>query len=56
MTDKKIKQAEWTATHTLTNEQVKQLIRKKLERAAQHHQAAKQRETAHGQLRIAKCE
>ena len=56
MTDKKIKQAEWTATHTLTNEQVKQLIRKKFERAAQHHQAAKQRETTQGQLRIAKCE
>jgi hypothetical protein len=56
MTNKKIKQAEWTATHTLTNEQVKQLICKKFERAMQQHRAVKQRETAHGQLRIAKCE
>jgi len=56
MTDKKIKQAEWTATHTLTKEQFKQLIRKKVDRAAQHHRAAKQRETVQGPSQIAKCE
>ena len=39
MTDKKIKEAEWVAKHTLTEEQFKQLIQNKMNRAALYHRA-----------------
>ena len=44
MTEKKIKEAEWTVTHTLTKEQFKQLIQNKMNRAAQYHRAVDKRE------------
>jgi hypothetical protein len=44
MTDKKIKEALWTAKHTLTPEQVKQLIQEKLARAKQLQGQMKRRE------------
>jgi hypothetical protein len=44
MTDKKIKEAEWLAKHTLTPEQVRQLIQNKLARAKQLQGIMKRRE------------
>ena len=37
---KKVRQAEWIKTHTLTKEQFKQLIQNKISRAAQYHSAS----------------
>jgi hypothetical protein len=37
MIEKKIKEAEWVAKHTLTKEQFKQLIQNKISRAALYH-------------------
>ena len=45
MTEKKIKEAEWTVKHTLTREQFKQLIQNKMNRAAQYHRAVDKRES-----------
>ena len=45
MTEKKIKEAEWLAKHTLTTEQFKQLIQNKMKRATQYHRAANKRES-----------
>lgn len=46
MTDsKKLKEAEWCAKHTLTSEQVKQLMADKLARAIAHHKVVSARET-----------
>jgi hypothetical protein len=45
MTEKKIKEAEWLAKHTLTTEQFKQLIQNKMKRATQYHQAVNKRES-----------
>ena len=44
MDTKQIKQAEWLRQHTLTPEQVKQLIQNKLARAAQSYEAMRKRE------------
>jgi hypothetical protein len=44
MTDKKIKEAEWLAKHTLTPEQVRQLIQNKLARAKQSQGEMRKRE------------
>jgi len=48
MTDKKIKQAEWIAKHTLTEQQLKQLIWEKFERALQYYRAVTKQEIAQG--------
>ena len=45
MTEKKIKEAEWTVKHTLTKEQFKQLIQNKMERATQYHRAVNKQES-----------
>jgi hypothetical protein len=45
MTEKKIKEAEWLAMHTLTKEQFKQLIQNKMKRATHYHQAINKRES-----------
>ena len=45
MTEKKIKEAEWLAMHTLTKEQFKQLIQNKMKRATQYHRAVDKRES-----------
>jgi hypothetical protein len=45
MTEKKIKEAEWLATHTLTKEQFKQLIQNKMKRAAHYHRAVNKQES-----------
>jgi len=45
MTERKIKEAEWTVKHTLTKEQFKQLIQNKMNRAAQYHRAVDKRES-----------
>ena len=45
MTEKKIKEAEWTVKHTLTKEQFKQLIQNKMNRAAQYHRAVSKQES-----------
>ena len=45
---KKINQAEWIAKHTLTDEQLKQLIWEKFERAVRYYQAVTKREIAQG--------
>jgi hypothetical protein len=37
---KKLRQAEWLKTHTLTNDQFKQLIQNKISRAAQYQSAS----------------
>jgi hypothetical protein len=43
--EKKFKsRSEWCNQHTLTPEQVKQLIREKIERARAYHEADKKRE------------
>lgn len=42
---KKLKEAEWYAKHTLTSEQVKQLMADKLARAIAQHKAVSARET-----------
>ena len=41
---KKLKEVEWTKTHTLTKDQSKQLILNKLKRAEMMHLALKKRE------------
>ena len=48
MTDKKIKEAEWLAKHTLTPEQVKRLIQDKIARAQQLQGVMKRREAVWG--------
>ena len=45
MTERKIKEAEWTVKHTLTKEQFKQLIQNKMKRAAQYHRAVSKQES-----------
>ena len=45
MIEKKIKEAEWTAKHTLTKEQFKQLVQNKMNRAAQYHRAVSKQES-----------
>jgi hypothetical protein len=45
MTEKKIKEAKWLAEHTQTEEQVKQLIKNKLERAKLNAEAIRKRES-----------
>ncbi len=45
MTEKKIKEAEWLVTHTLTKEQFKQLIQNKVKRVAQYHRAVSKQES-----------
>jgi hypothetical protein len=45
MTERKIKEAEWTVKHTLTREQFKQLIQNKMNRAAQYHRAVDKQES-----------
>ena len=45
MTERKIKEAEWTVKHTLTREQFKQLIQNKINRAAQYHRAVDKQES-----------
>jgi 5-bromo-4-chloroindolyl phosphate hydrolysis protein len=45
MLEKKIREAKWLAEHTLTEEQVKQLIRNKLERAKLKAEAIQKRES-----------
>ncbi len=45
MTEKKIKDAEWLVTHTLTKEQFKQLIQNKVKRVAQYHRAVSKQES-----------
>jgi hypothetical protein len=37
---KKLRQAEWIVTHTLTKDQFKQLIQNKIKRAAQYQTAS----------------
>lgn len=44
MNDKKVKDAEWLAKHTLTPEQFKQLIQNKIARAEQLRGAVRKRE------------
>ena len=41
---KKVKEAEWIKTHTLTKDQTKQLILNKLRRATEMHNALKRQE------------
>ena len=45
MIEKKIKEEEWTVTHTLTKEQFKQLIQNKVKRVAQYHRAINKQES-----------
>jgi len=45
MTERKIKEAEWTVKHTLTKEQFQKLIQNKMNRAAQYHRASDKRES-----------
>jgi hypothetical protein len=45
MTEKKIKEAEWTVKHTLSKEQFQKLIQNKINRAAQYHRAVDKRES-----------
>ena len=49
MTDRKIREAEFTKTHTLTPQDVQKLILEKLERVKAYYDAQKKRETAQGQ-------
>ena len=48
MTDKKIKQEEFIRQHTLTPDQFKKLLEDKMERARQHFEANKKRESLYG--------
>ena len=48
MTDRKIREAEFTKTHTLTPQDFRKLILKKFERAKAYYDAQKKRETAQG--------
>ena len=48
MLEKKIREAKWLMEHTLTEEQVKQLIRNKLERAKLKTEAIQKRESICG--------
>jgi hypothetical protein len=45
MIEKKIKEAEWTVTHTLTKEQFQKLIQNKMKRATQYHRAINKQES-----------
>ena len=45
MTEKKIKEAEWTVTHTLTKEQFQKLIQNKMNRVEQYHRAINKQES-----------
>jgi len=45
MTEKKIKEAEWTVTHTLTKEQFQKLIQNKMNRVSQYHRAINKQES-----------
>jgi uncharacterized protein YxeA len=45
MTEKKIKEAEWTVTHTLTKDQFLKLIHNKVKRVAQYHRAINKQES-----------
>ena len=56
MTDRKIREAEYTKAHTLTPQDFRKLILEKAERAKAYYNAQRKRETAQGQSQIAKCE
>jgi len=45
---KRFKEVKWTTEHTLSQEQLKQLIRDKMERARLGHRAVVKREIAQG--------
>ena len=45
MIEKKIKEAEWTVTHTLTKEQFQKLIQNQVKRVAQYHRAVSKQES-----------
>ena len=45
MTEKKIKEAEWLVTHTLTKEQFQKLIQNKMNRVEQYHRAINKQES-----------
>ena len=49
MTDRKIKEAEYTRAHTLTPQDFRKLILEKAERAKAYYNAQRKRETAQGQ-------
>jgi hypothetical protein len=49
MTDRKVKEAEWSKKHTLTKQDFRKLILEKFERAKAYHKALKKRETAQEQ-------
>jgi len=48
MTDRKIKEAEFTRQHTLSPEQFKKLLEDKMARAIQYYEADRKREIAQG--------
>ncbi len=48
MTDRKIKEAEFTRQHTLSPEQFKKLLEDKMSRAIQYYEADRKREIAQG--------
>ena len=56
MTDRKIKEAEFTKAHTLTKQDFRKLILEKAERARAYYNAVNKREIAQGRSQIAKCE
>jgi hypothetical protein len=49
MSDRKIKEAEYTKAHTLTKQDFRKLILEKAERAKAYYKANQKRETAQGQ-------
>ena len=49
MTDRKIKEAEFTKAHTLTEQDLRKLILEKAERARAYYNAQKKREIAQEQ-------
>ena len=49
MKDRKVKEAEWVRTHTLTKQDFRKLILEKFERATAHRKANQKREIAQGQ-------
>ena len=46
MKDKKVKEAEYTRQHTLSQEQLKKLLEDKIARARQYYEAVRKREIA----------
>ena len=57
MKDRKIKEAEFTRQHTISPDQFKQLIKDKMERARQYHNAVLvKREVLKSAGSIAQCE